>query len=488
MFRKAISRGKWLVLVGVVVGTALWMGASAAKAQANAIWTLVSKSQPEIHGVRKDVLLFFEENSVRYTIAHGRSAGWKILLEWSEPYPTTVNPGAEVSIIIRARVLQAAPGFRHAAIGVTWSPAAKRVDASAGRSGQTGQIYGQEDVGRFRFGEGTRDEVKINVWLSDGGDTQVDLATYVYRKQVGPAGNRPPRAPTLIGPDNTYSPGLDPYSITFQWQNNGDPDGDAVGFYLNIFQYDFYSAQWVLVYKGAVEGTSTTLYNFQEFSYYAWRVFAVDWSQRSDPWFTASDWSFFSTVPGFAMIEEPPPPPTDELETPAPPGRTIEEAVDENDNNKIDDNEIMNAVNYWISGEGVPGTDGQTISDEKILELVNMWIGGRPVSSSSAKSEMVKAKELVVEKIKVFPNPLGSMHAATFKVEGTRIASMKVEIFSLAGMKVFEQETSGSTLGFHAIDDEDRQLANGVYLYVVTVKGYDGQVVRSKVKKLVVLR
>jgi hypothetical protein len=31
-------------------------------------------------------------------------------------------------------------------------------------------------------------------------------------------------------------------------------------------------------------------------------------------------------------------------------------------------------------------------------------------------------------------------------------------------------------------------MANGVYLYVVTVKGWDGSIIRSEVRKLVILR
>lgn len=65
---------------------------------------------------------------------------------------------------------------------------------------------------------------------------------------------------------------------------------------------------------------------------------------------------------------------------------------------------------------------------------------------------------------------------------------MRVEIFNLAGMKVFEQEISGNTLEFHAIDSKGRELANGVYLYIVTVRGFDGEVIRSEARKLVILR
>jgi len=58
----------------------------------------------------------------------------------------------------------------------------------------------------------------------------------------------------------------------------------------------------------------------------------------------------------------------------------------------------------------------------------------------------------------------------------------------LAGVKVFEQETFGNTLEFHALDDGGRPLANGVYLYMVTVKGFNGEMLRSEVRKLVIER
>jgi hypothetical protein len=35
---------------------------------------------------------------------------------------------------------------------------------------------------------------------------------------------------------------------------------------------------------------------------------------------------------------------------------------------------------------------------------------------------------------------------------------------------------------------ESISIANGVYLYIVTVRGHDGQLIQTKVSKLVVLR
>jgi hypothetical protein len=57
-------------------------------------------------------------------------------------------------------------------------------------------------------------------------------------------------------------------------------------------------------------------------------------------------------------------------------GQSIERALDQNGNERIDDPEIINAINLWIRQEPVPGTDGQTISDAKIIQLLNLWIKG----------------------------------------------------------------------------------------------------------------
>lgn len=120
--------------------------------------------------------------------------------------------------------------------------------------------------------------------------------SFIFVASAPPEGNRPPNAPTLLSPPNTWSPPLNPSSITFQWQNNGDPDADPVSFYLQIYIYNSTSKQWSPVYNDWVNGTSFTLTSFQPGSYYAWRVFAADTAQRSNPWYTASDWYYFSTV------------------------------------------------------------------------------------------------------------------------------------------------------------------------------------------------
>ncbi len=73
-------------------------------------------------------------------------------------------------------------------------------------------------------------------------------------------------------------------------------------------------------------------------------------------------------------------------------------------------------------------------------------------------------------------------------VEGQGIASTKLQLYNLGGSLILEKEAMGNTLQFRAMNGQGETLANGVYLYVVTVRGYGGLVMSSKVQKLVILK
>jgi hypothetical protein len=58
---------------------------------------------------------------------------------------------------------------------------------------------------------------------------------------------------------------------------------------------------------------------------------------------------------------------------------TIEEMIDINGNDRIDDNEILFAVELWIEGVPIPGTS-LVIDDTAILRLIDLWITGAEIS------------------------------------------------------------------------------------------------------------
>jgi hypothetical protein len=74
-----------------------------------------------------------------------------------------------------------------------------------------------------------------------------------------------------------------------------------------------------------------------------------------------------------------------------------------------------------------------------------------------------------------------------FRAQGTGLSSMEVQLYSLTGRQILAGKSTGNLLMVRAHDQFGKALANGVYLYVVTVHGMDGSVVRSEVRKLVIL-
>lgn len=81
---------------------------------------------------------------------------------------------------------------------------------------------------------------------------------------------------------------------------------------------------------------------------------------------------------------------------------------------------------------------------------------------------------------------LGGFSFAAF---GTDIESLKLEVFDLTGRKLYDSGfVAGPALSWNPLANKGSRAANGVYLYVVTVRGFHGEMFRSQVKKLVLLR
>jgi uncharacterized repeat protein (TIGR01451 family) len=121
---------------------------------------------------------------------------------------------------------------------------------------------------------------------------------------------------------------------------------------------------------------------------------------------------------------------------------------------------------YTIAGRvkaAVPGIESE-------LQPLTVEVLGAPVA-------------LAVKAITLSQQPVRT-GGAYFVVEGVGIAQTTVRVFSMTGKLVFSQTAQGNVVPFSAA----AELANGVYLYVVTVQGADGQTVTSKLAKLVVLR
>ena len=88
------------------------------------------------------------------------------------------------------------------------------------------------------------------------------------------------------------------------------------------------------------------------------------------------------------------------------------------------------------------------------------------------------------------PNPVTDVHTTTFMVKGAMsglVEEVKVQVFDLSGKLIYEDQQSGTTLNWHTENSAGDYLANGVYLYRMSVL-VNGRWVTSEVKKLAVMR
>lgn len=80
-----------------------------------------------------------------------------------------------------------------------------------------------------------------------------------------------------------------------------------------------------------------------------------------------------------------------------------------------------------------------------------------------------------------------SLDAASYPL--IAVSSVQLEIFDLSGGRVFSSgPVEGATYKWYLQRDDGRPVANGVYLYIFSVRTADGKTVRSSVGKLAVRR
>lgn len=108
-----------------------------------------------------------------------------------------------------------------------------------------------------------------------------------------------------------------------------------------------------------------------------------------------------------------------------------------------------------------------------------------PFEVSSSEVSLGKVIPLSVDTLKI--SALGKS-GFMIRVQGEGITGVRVDAFDLGGTKRYAAETEGNMLRWTAQDMMGENLANGVYLFVVTAKGIEDQRWQSKIRKVIVLR
>jgi hypothetical protein len=117
---------------------------------------------------------------------------------------------------------------------------------------------------------------------------------------------------------------------------------------------------------------------------------------------------------------------------------------------------------------------GGCVDETDVRWIREAAAGLRTLSSGSAGLQAL-AREL-----KVVPLASGGVEFRALDAE-----RLSVQVFSLSGQRVFSAETTTGILRFEGLSSKGQRLAQGVYLYVVTLTGRDGAVWRSELRKLI---
>jgi hypothetical protein len=133
---------------------------------------------------------------------------------------------------------------------------------------------------------------------------------------------------------------------------------------------------------------------------------------------------------------------------------------------------------------GEPGT-GADLEVEAGDVLRATYTDPSDLADTSEATSNVAAGVLTVTGYFNSPNPFSGQTA--FTVDGSGVQNTSVKVWDLSGQMVFENSASGSKVTWDGTDSNGDQLANGVYLYIVTATGKDRSE-SSSVRKLVVLR
>jgi hypothetical protein len=122
----------------------------------------------------------------------------------------------------------------------------------------------------------------------------------------------------------------------------------------------------------------------------------------------------------------------------------------------------------FLAGDSLGILRGATLDGD----LFEGWDVVSIVPRGKTKDEIEMASLVQQTSIRAYPNPVTSIHTATFEVVGPLadlVDELHVRIYDLSGRLVWEQTAQGSALSWHTETLSGDYLANGVYLFIATV-------------------
>lgn len=112
------------------------------------------------------------------------------------------------------------------------------------------------------------------------------------------------------------------------------------------------------------------------------------------------------------------------------------------------------------------------------------------VIKTELRKLVVSPKPSVVDQLLAKASPkvtvLAQRDGIQFKLLGQGTREFSVQVFDLSGRPVYMSDWMSTSVLWKLQNDKGQRIAKGVYLYVVTVRGPNGQITRTKLQKLIV--
>ena len=138
----------------------------------------------------------------------------------------------------------------------------------------------------------------------------------------------------------------------------------------------------------------------------------------------------------------------------------------------ISDPEFFRAIDFWVDNQ---------VGANLFFNVVDAWVAQEHVCTNATSSSN---SSLRLTSVNVSRGNTTTLFSAT----GQGIDSMAVDVLSLDGQRVFRGASLGTSLSWNQMTASGAPIANGTYLYVISVHDRYGNVIVSEVKKLAVVR
>ncbi|HMS64979.1 MAG TPA: type IX secretion system sortase PorU [Ignavibacteria bacterium] len=172
-------------------------------------------------------------------------------------------------------------------------------------------------------------------------------------------------------------------------------------------------------------------------------------------------------------------------------GHKIEAIINDDENNKID----LTALYSSNSGfeNGTVEYQMQNLADGKYKLQVNAWDTYNNFSSAVIDFIVKGNNELVLDNIYNYPNPMQDYTNFTFQHNFDSPITADIKIYTVSGRLIKELNKANITDKFVNIewsgaDSDGDAIANGTYIYKITIKTEDGAYTKSSTGKLAKLK